>query len=40
MLQDERDDGEKLFVVAVFVSPVNLKMGGGGSANEQACKVQ
>jgi hypothetical protein len=30
MLQDERDDGEKLFVVAVFVSPVNLKFGWGG----------
>ena len=28
MLQDERDDGEKLLVVAVFVSPVNLKRGG------------
>jgi hypothetical protein len=35
MLQDERDDGEKLLVVAVFVSPVNLKRGRGIS--RRAC---
>jgi hypothetical protein len=40
MLQDERDDGEELLVVAVFVSPVNLKGEGRASADEHACKVQ